>query len=63
MIPFRRNSRTISGLATVLLVASLTAPASAQNRQVKIGAIGPMSGGSSTWGQSVAEGTKFAPAE
>ena len=63
MIDHCKKTHTIAGVATVLLAVSTAAvPALAQNCEVKLGAVGPLSGGASAWGLSVAEGAKFAAA-
>src|SRR4051812_8564957 len=52
-----------SGALLAALLAWLTAaPASAQNCEVKIGVIGPMSGAASSWGLAAKAGTEFAAA-
>ena len=44
-------------------LASLAVPASAQNCETKIGALGPMSGGAAAWGLALKLGVEFAAAQ
>jgi branched-chain amino acid transport system substrate-binding protein len=45
--------------ATALLAGAASLPAAAQDCEVKIGTAGPLTGGASTWGLAVKDGTEF----
>lgn len=58
-----KRFRSIALSVAVSLATALTpSPSAAQSCEVKIGAVGPLSGGASGLGLSAAEGTKFAAA-
>ena len=51
-----------AGVAALLLATAAVAPALAQDCEVKLGAVGPMSGAASAWGLSAKAGAEFAAA-
>jgi len=63
---FRKTMRTPTAAlhAALLLAAGIaTLPASAEDCVVKLGAVGPMSGGAAAWGLSAKAGAEFAAAQ
>ncbi len=62
MVLRSKNARPAAALTALLASCALTAPAQAQVCEVKIGAVGPFTGGASAWGLSAKLGTEFAAA-
>lgn len=58
-----RTAITSMCAAAALGVVSMTGPASAQSCEVKIGALGPMSGGAAAWGLALKSGVEFVAAQ
>jgi branched-chain amino acid transport system substrate-binding protein len=50
------------GLAALLLMSSISMPANAQECEVKLGSVGPMSGGASAWGLANKAAAEFVAA-
>lgn len=60
----KRSVATALGLLIGILgAAPFASPASAQNCETKIGALGPMSGGAAAWGLALKAGVDFAAAQ
>jgi branched-chain amino acid transport system substrate-binding protein len=62
MFTLSKSYLPAAGLAALLAACVAVAPAWAQTCEVKIGAVGPMTGGASAWGLSAKAGTEFAAA-
>lgn len=54
---------TVAAVAIALVAASYPSPAAAADCEVKIGALGPLSGGAAAWGLALRSGVEFAVEE